>query len=82
MSWCFVLEHNEIGDEGMRHLAEALANGAAPALKELSLVSNKIGDEGLRHLGNALARGAAPALKRLVLDDNPASEAAQQAVKR
>ena len=36
---------------------------------------------GMRHLGDALARGAAPALKWLGLDRNPASAAAQQAVK-
>ena len=41
---------------------------------------NKIGDEGLRHLSDALARGAAPALKHLGLGNNPASDAAQQAV--
>ena len=28
---------NKIGDEGMRHLGDALARGAAPALKELNL---------------------------------------------
>ena len=31
------LEDNKIGDEGMRHLADALANGAAPTLNELLL---------------------------------------------
>ena len=29
------LDFNKIGDEGMRHLADALANGAAPALEKL-----------------------------------------------
>ena len=46
----------------------------------LSLSGNEIGDEGLRHLSDALARGAAPALTYLELDNNPASDAAQQAV--
>ena len=32
-----VLEDNDIGDEGARHLADALARGAAPALKSLEL---------------------------------------------
>ena len=49
----------------------------------------EIGDEGVRHrdsFGGALARGAAPAIKEvgfdgLVLRGNPASDAAQQAVK-
>ena len=36
---------------------------------------------GMRHLGDALARGAAPALKELGLYGNPASAAAEQAVK-
>ena len=34
------LQHNQIGDEGMRHLGDALARGAAPALKKLSLWNN------------------------------------------
>ena len=28
------LEYNQIGDEGVRHLSDALARGAAPALKQ------------------------------------------------
>ena len=31
---------NKIGDEGMRHLGDALARGAAPALKGLALGDN------------------------------------------
>ena len=70
----------------MRHLGDALARGAAPALEELDLNGNKIGDEGMRHLADALARGAAPALKRLELYRNPgdwhrADQAAQDALK-
>ena len=71
---------------GLIRLAEECADandalGAIKALETLSLRFNKIGDEGVRHLGDALARGAAPALKELRLrDDNPASDAAQQAV--
>ena len=34
------LNGNKIGDEGLRHLADALARGAAPALKELNLGDN------------------------------------------
>ena len=78
------LAANMIGDEGMRHLSDALVRGAGPALTGLNLEDNKIGDEGMRHLGDALARGAAPALKLhigLDLDGNPASDAAKQAVK-
>ena len=47
------LDDNKIGDEGMRHLGDALARGAAPALKTLDL---EIGDEGMRHLSDALAQ--------------------------
>ena len=36
---------------------------------------------GMRHLGDALARGAAPALKMLSLLNNPASDAAKQALR-
>ena len=69
----------------MRHLSDALARGAAPALWNLDLRHNQIGDEGLRHLSDALARGAAPAIKEfgwtgLHIAGNPASGAAQQAV--
>ena len=35
-----ILSGNEIGDEGVRHVADALARGAAPALKHLHLRSN------------------------------------------
>ena len=34
------LSYNKIGDEGLRHLADALARGAAPALKWLYLSGN------------------------------------------
>ena len=54
----------------MRHLGDALAPGAAPALETLYLYRNEIGDEGMRHLGDALARGAAPALETLDLREN------------
>jgi hypothetical protein len=63
-------QRNEIGDEGLRHVADALARGAAPVLKVLKLCVNKIGGEGLRHLSDALARGAAPALETLDLGNN------------
>ena len=64
----------------MRHLSDALARGAAPALEELYLERNQIG-EGARHLADALAGGAAPALKAVNLDRNlVTSNAAKQAV--
>ena len=80
-----VLSPASWGDEEARRLAAALEHahneGALEELEELNLSDNKIGDEGLRHLGDALARGAAPALWQLDLDGNPASAAAQQAVR-
>ncbi len=36
----FVLERNQIGDEGVRHLGDALARGAAPKLWSLNLDRN------------------------------------------
>ena len=36
------LRYNEIGDEGARHLANALEKGAAPALKRLDFRDNRI----------------------------------------
>ena len=60
---------------------QAKALPIAPALEKLYLGGNKIGDEGVRHLSDALTRGAAPALTQLSLYGNPASAAAQQAVK-
>ena len=56
---------NKIGNEGLTALARALADGAAPELKELELKDNKIGNEGLTALARALADGAAPELKEL-----------------
>ena len=63
------INDNKIGDEGLRHLGDALANGA-PALEYLWLQGNKIGDKGVRHLADALARGAALALRSLDLRKN------------
>ncbi|CAF1643743.1 unnamed protein product, partial [Adineta ricciae] len=45
-------EVNKIGDEGARHLADALTHNTT--LTTLNLEVNKIGDEGARHLADAL----------------------------
>ena len=47
--------NNKIGDEGMRHLGDALARGAAPALEKLNLSMNPA--------SNAAQRAAKDALK-------------------
>ena len=69
----------------------AAAGAAAAAPFDGSLLAVRLPvrpsrDEGVRHLSGALARGAAPAIKEvgfdgLVLRGNPASDAAQRAVK-
>ena len=72
------------GDDEARRFAAALEHAHAHGslkLEYLNLSNNNIGDQGLRHLSEAFARGAAPALEWLVLDGNPASDAAQQAVR-
>ena len=72
---------NKIGDEGVRHLSDALARGAA-ALASLNLEKNKIGDEECATWPTpSRARRGARAHGYLDLDGNPASDAAQQAVK-
>ena len=62
---------NQIGDDGMRALADALAAGKCPALETLALRKNDILDEGMRALADAVAGGAAPSLKTIYLDGNP-----------
>ena len=50
------LGSNQIGDEGMRHLSEALQAQpqAFQSLTTLNLGGNRIGSEGMRHLSKAL----------------------------
>ena len=45
---------NKIGDEGLRHLGDALARGAAPALKELPLGGNPASDAAQQAVQDAL----------------------------
>ena len=48
----------------------------------LNLYGNNIGDDGMRYLADAFAKGALPALEYAPgLGGNPASDAAQRAVK-
>ena len=48
---CLNLAHNNIGDEGVKQLSNALANSQ---LSSLNLRDNNIGDEGVKQLSNAL----------------------------
>ena len=56
------LSQNKIGDEGVRHLGDALARGAAPALKELYLDGNPASDA-----AKQAVRDARPGLETLSL---------------
>ena len=55
------LNDNKIGDEGVRHLGDALARGAAPALESSTSTATRSATRGCATC--ALARGAAPALQ-------------------
>ena len=48
------LGNNQIGNDGMRSLADALAKGALPQLQKLFLSNNQIGDEGMAALADAI----------------------------
>ena len=50
-------------------------------MQELYLSNNKIGDAGLQAFADALGKGALPKCATIVVFRNPASGAAQQAVK-
>jgi hypothetical protein len=71
---------NEIGDDGVKSLADALGKGALPALKELSLRSNQIANPGMISFAEAISKGASPALARLWLQDNQIGDAGLSAL--
>ena len=52
-----------------------------PSLKTLCLYGNLITDQGCATLGSAHRGGALPALTMLALEENPASEAALDALR-
>ena len=66
----FLGGNKEIGDDGVRALARALAGGALPSLEELNLFNNRIGDIGASALADAAAGGALREVRRLRLDNN------------
>uniref|UniRef100_A0A0G4HXL2 Uncharacterized protein n=1 Tax=Chromera velia CCMP2878 TaxID=1169474 RepID=A0A0G4HXL2_9ALVE len=59
-----------IGDEGVKALAEALKAGTLRSLQSFNLSFNKIGDEGVKALAEALKAGTCPSLQSLNLEDN------------
>ena len=52
------LRNNQIGDPGITALADALGNGALPALQHLELYNNQIGDVGMTAFAGAVSKGA------------------------
>ena len=50
------LQHNQVGDGGMRHLVDVIGRGAAPKLKELRLFGNAASDEAARKAAEAALR--------------------------
>ena len=75
------LNDNQIGDDGMKSVASALAGGALAQLVQLFLNTNQIGDAGLTALASACASGALEQCTKIALDANPAaSREAKKAV--
>ena len=71
----------EIGDEGVASLVANLGKDDFGQLEKLYLSNNKITDAGCATLSRALDDGVCPPLQLLTLANNPASEAARQAVR-
>lgn len=63
---------NKIGDDGMDHLAAALAAGAFPSLATLKLYRNKFGNAGIQALARGLAtKEKIPALRNVYVGLTP-----------
>ena len=71
----------KLDDDGVASLVANLGKDDFRQLERLWLANNKITDAGCATLSRALDDGVCPALQRLPLVSNPASEAAQQAVR-
>ena len=82
---CLRLDHNNIGDDGMRSLSDAASVGKLDAVKELKLNSNRFTDDGLNALARALSQSpsggerAMPLLNELHLGGNALSASGLQA---
>ena len=68
----FSLNHNNVGDEGMVAIADALklSNSLLAKCTDVWLNNNSIGDEGVCALADSLKAGAMPKLHKLYLNDN------------
>uniref|UniRef100_A0A0G4FS96 Uncharacterized protein n=1 Tax=Chromera velia CCMP2878 TaxID=1169474 RepID=A0A0G4FS96_9ALVE len=62
------LPFNEMGDEGVKIVVDALKTETFPSLQNLDLTCNEIGDE--KGLAEFLNAGTPPLLQRLVIDEN------------
>ena len=68
---------NNIGDDGMRYLADAFAKGALAQVTVFSIALNKITDAGLATLAHAITpvsaggSGAMASLQQLLVDKGP-----------
>ena len=65
------LSRNQIGDDGVRFLAGAIASGSLENLQYLYLEDNLIGDAGMASLAGAIASGSLGKLESLWLESNP-----------
>ena len=64
------LNHNDMGDAGVKTLCECLGHGNTPSLSYLDLGNNQFGPLGAEALAAALRRGAMPKLEQLALSSN------------
>ena len=70
-----ILHTNEIGDDGMKALAEACASGALASLETLDMSGNKIGNDGMKAFAKACrAKGGLPQLENVYLAGNLGNE--------
>ena len=74
------LGSNQIGDAGVKALAEAAGKGTLPQLKNLYLDRNQIGDAGVTALVEAAGKGSLPQLELLDLRDNQIGDAGVMAL--
>ena len=66
---------NEIGNEGMKSFAGAIASGSMANLEELGLTGNQIGDAGMSAFAGAIASGSLANLEQMSLFENQIGDA-------
>ena len=72
----FNLSNNNIGEEGAKHIAQALSDSNGPRLVKLELASNKMGDKGTANVIRALADS--PLIRTLMYFDISGNECGQE----